>query len=56
VYALSVSDGTILWRTAMRARVNACPAVVGDLLLVGAGVRKPDGERSVTELVAFGIG
>jgi alcohol dehydrogenase (cytochrome c) len=56
VYALSVTDGTILWRATMRAGVNACPAVVGDLLLVGAGVRRPDGERSVTELVAFGIG
>ena len=55
VYALSVSDGTILWRATMRAGINACPAVVGDLLLVGAGVRRGNGERSVTELVAFGI-
>ena len=55
VYALSVTDGTILWRATMRAGVNACPAVVGDLLLVGAGVRRGNGERSVTELVAFGL-
>ena len=56
VYALSVTDGTILWRATMRARVNACPAVVGDLLLVGAGVRRGDGTLSVPELVAFGVG
>jgi hypothetical protein len=38
----------------MRAGVNACPAVAGDLLLVGAGV--PLGPGSTLELVAFGLG
>jgi outer membrane protein assembly factor BamB len=52
VYALRAGDGKILWRTRMRAGVNACPAVVGDTLLVGAGVRVSSG--SVPELVAFG--
>ena len=55
VYALGVRDGTILWRAHLRARVNACPVVVGDLLIVGAGVRRTHGARSVTELVAFGL-
>ena len=55
VYALGVRDGAILWHAHMRARVNACPAVVGDLLLVGAGVRRPHGARSVTEAVALGL-
>lgn len=55
VYALDARDGTILWRAHMRAGVNACPAIVGDLLLVGAGVRRPHADRSVTELVAFGL-
>jgi alcohol dehydrogenase (cytochrome c) len=55
VYAFAVSDGAVLWRARMRARVNACPAVAGDLLLVGAGVRRPGGAGSVTELVAFGV-
>ena len=54
VYALSVRDGAILWQARMRAGVNSCPAVVGDLLLVGAGVRRPGGP--VPELVAFGLG
>jgi outer membrane protein assembly factor BamB len=53
VYALAVSDGTVLWRAQLRAGVNACPAVAGDLLLVGAGVRRPG---SVRELVAFAVG
>jgi hypothetical protein len=35
----------------MRAGVNACPSVAGDLLLVGAGV--PGRPGAVTELVAF---
>ena len=54
VYGLSAQDGAILWHARMRAGVNACPAVVGDLLLVGAGVRRPGGP--VPELVAFGPG
>jgi alcohol dehydrogenase (cytochrome c) len=54
VYALAASDGSILWRAHMRAGVNACPAIAGDLLLVGAGVRRA-GALSVTELVAFGL-
>jgi hypothetical protein len=37
----------------MRAGVNACPAVVGDLLLVGAGVRRPNG--AAPGLAAFGL-
>jgi len=55
VYALGAGDGAILWRVQMRAGVNACPAIAGDLLLVGAGVRRPHGAPSVTELVAFGL-
>ena len=38
VYAYAIEDGTLLWSEQMPAGVNACPAVVGDLLLVGAGV------------------
>ncbi len=55
VYALAVSDGAVLWRAQMQARLNACPAVAGDLLLVGAGVRRPGAAQSVPELVAFGL-
>ena len=53
VYALAAADGRILWRRTMRAGINACPAVVGDLLLLGAGVRRRDGDQP--ELVAFGF-
>jgi len=53
VYALRASDGAVLWRARMRAGINACPAVVGDILLVGAGVRPRSG--GVAELVAFGL-
>ncbi|MHB8643366.1 MAG: outer membrane protein assembly factor BamB family protein [Gaiellaceae bacterium] len=54
LYALRASDGVTLWSTRLRAGSNACPAVVGDELLVGAGVRL--GSGSVPELVAFGLG
>jgi alcohol dehydrogenase (cytochrome c) len=51
-YGLAANDGEVLWRGQMRAGINACPAVAGDLLLVGAGVRLRRG--SVEELVALG--
>jgi outer membrane protein assembly factor BamB len=53
VYAFSVHDGTQLWHARMRAGINACPAVVGDTLLVGSGIRRPGGP--VPELVAFAL-
>jgi outer membrane protein assembly factor BamB len=53
VYALATRDGAVLWRSRMRAGVNACPMVVGDLLLVGAGVANTG--RARPELVAFGL-
>ena len=51
VYGFATSDGALVWRTKMRAGINACPAVVGDLLLVGAGVGGPG---RTSELVAYG--
>jgi alcohol dehydrogenase (cytochrome c) len=54
VYAFAADDGRPLWRTRMRAGINACPAVAGDLLLVGAGALPPGGGRT-TELVAYGL-
>ena len=54
LYGLSVGDGSTLWTARMRAGVNACPSIAGDLLLVGAGV--PTATGSVPELVAFGLG
>jgi alcohol dehydrogenase (cytochrome c) len=55
VYALAVSDGAVLWRAQMQAGLNACPAVAGDLLIVGAGMRRPGAAHPVPELVAFGL-
>jgi alcohol dehydrogenase (cytochrome c) len=52
VHALRAEDGAVLWRAHMRAGINACPAVAGNLLLVGAGVGLSEGD--VPELVAFG--
>ena len=51
-YGLAVDDGRVLWRTKLRAGVNACPAVVGDSVIFGAGVPR---DGSTTELVAFGL-
>ena len=53
VYGLRGRDGAILWRSRMSAGVNACPSVAGDVLLVGAGVRRSSGAPA--ELVAFGL-
>ena len=37
----------------MRAGINACPAVLGDLVLFGAGAPRSGG--ITPELVAFGL-
>jgi alcohol dehydrogenase (cytochrome c) len=52
VYGLDVRTGRTVWRTQMRAGINSCPAISGDLLLLGAGV--PYGADPLPELVAFG--
>jgi outer membrane protein assembly factor BamB len=53
VYAFAVRDGSLLWQRRMGAGVNACPAVADDMLLVGAGIRQPNGDPP--ELVAFDL-
>ena len=45
VYGFSTRDGKLLWHATMRAGVNACPALVGGLLVVSAG----------PEVVAFAL-
>src|SRR5262249_27787189 len=52
VYVFAAADRREVWRTRMRAGINGCPAVVGDLLLVGAGIPRRRG--APVELVAFG--
>jgi outer membrane protein assembly factor BamB len=52
VYAFAAADGRLAWRTRMRAGINACPAVLGDLVLFGAGAPRSGGVTP--ELVAFG--
>jgi len=51
VYAFAASDGRLLWHETMPAGINGCPAVDGNQLLVGAGVRRSHESRP--ELVAF---
>ena len=51
IYAFDTTDGSTLWTRQMRAGVNACPSLAGDLLLVGAGI--PRGAGTVLELAAF---
>jgi outer membrane protein assembly factor BamB len=53
VYAYTTGNGALVWRARLRAGVNACPAVVGDLVLFGAGIRLPG--RATPEIVAFGL-
>ena len=51
LYGLDARTGARLWTSRMRAGINACPALAGGFLLVGAGVRL--GRKSVLELVAY---
>jgi outer membrane protein assembly factor BamB len=51
--AFAAEDGRPLWSARLGAGVNACPAIVGDLVIFGAGIRRPGG--SPPELVAFGL-
>jgi outer membrane protein assembly factor BamB len=53
VYAFSTKDGKLLWHATLPAGVDACPALVGGLLVVGAGVRQRG--RGTPAIVAFGV-
>jgi outer membrane protein assembly factor BamB len=53
VYGLSTANGSIVARARMRAGINACPAIAGGMLLVGAGADHPDIPAPVFELVAY---
>ena len=53
VYAFAAGDGRLLWRAGEPAGINACPAVAGDTLLVGAGA-EPYAMRTPTpQLTAY---
>jgi alcohol dehydrogenase (cytochrome c) len=53
VYALDAESGERLWSYRLRAGINGCPAVIGDLLVVGAGAPRPGGPAIIPEVVAF---
>jgi outer membrane protein assembly factor BamB len=53
IYALASDTGHILWQATARAGINACPAIDGDTLLVGAGTVYPARLNPVYELIAF---
>jgi alcohol dehydrogenase (cytochrome c) len=53
VRAFDARDGAPLWKAQLRAGINSCPALAGDLLLVGAGAPLADGRPGVSELVAY---
>jgi alcohol dehydrogenase (cytochrome c) len=53
VYGFDAKTGATLWRTRARAGINACPALAGGMLLVGAGTRAPGVVTPVFELVAY---
>ena len=55
IYGLSTVDGAIVTQARMRAGINACPAVAGSTLIIGAGADHPDFPAPVFELVAYRI-
>ena len=56
IRGLSTRTGQVLWQARLRAGINSCPAIVDDMLLVGAGAPLPDGRKRTSELVAYEIG
>jgi outer membrane protein assembly factor BamB len=56
IRGFATATGKVLWQARLNAGVNSCPAVVDDLLLVGAGAPRSGGRRATAELVAYGIG
>jgi outer membrane protein assembly factor BamB len=53
VYGLDTRNGATLWSTRLSAGINACPALAGDMLLIGAGVKRAKGD--VLELTALSV-
>jgi outer membrane protein assembly factor BamB len=56
VFALAADDGRTLWTGRAPAGINACPAVDGDMLLVGAGADPRTIGSPVHELIAYALG
>ncbi|HET8529494.1 MAG TPA: PQQ-binding-like beta-propeller repeat protein [Gaiellaceae bacterium] len=48
-------DGRVVWRARLPDGNNSCPAVGGDLLVVGAGAPYPGLAHPVAEVVAYGL-
>ncbi|HEY3922069.1 MAG TPA: PQQ-binding-like beta-propeller repeat protein [Gaiellaceae bacterium] len=55
VDALETATGKVLWRVRERAGIIGCPAVAGNLLLVGAGAPYPVRGGDVREIIAYGL-
>ena len=53
VYAFAAKDGKLLWHARMPAKINACPAIDGNQLLIGAGV--PRSLKSATDAGRLGL-
>jgi alcohol dehydrogenase (cytochrome c) len=51
IYAFDTRNGATLWQTQMTAGINACPALAGNMLLVGAG--SPRTKHGALELDAW---
>ena len=52
IYALAAATGRTVWQTRAPAGINACPAIAGVTLLVGAGAAYPKLGKTY-ELLAF---
>jgi outer membrane protein assembly factor BamB len=55
VDALAAATGNLLWRVRERAGIIGCPAVAGNLLLVGAGAPYRMRGGNVREIVAYAL-
>lgn len=55
LYAFDVRDGRTLWTDQARAGINSFPAIVDDMLLVGASAPTPGIENPVSEFIAYSL-
>jgi len=53
VYAFQTKSGARLWSVRAPAGVNACPAVAGNMLIVGAGVLPEGSSTAQPAVVAY---
>jgi outer membrane protein assembly factor BamB len=56
IYALSTTNGAILWSTTTPAGINSFPAVTQNMLIIGAGAQTSAKNKPHGEIIAYSLG